>query len=169
MVGEAVAKPGGDGAGHEEEHGAGEEEAVGDPFAVERAGLGVEGAEEALKRPADRWVEDAGVAGLPGDETEEEGQGDWKPGPEDGGDLIGFGVGSGGDEGRRSGRDRQGVAEFAEGDEAEEESGGGEDGEEVAEDKDELGELGPVEAGGDLQTGVVKIQEKRIERMATRK
>jgi hypothetical protein len=42
-----VAKQNGDGAGHEEEHGAGEEEAVGDPPFVEQSGrLGVEWAEE---------------------------------------------------------------------------------------------------------------------------
>lgn len=96
--GEAVAEPCGDGAGHEEEHGAGEEEAVRDPFAVkERGALGVEGAEEALEAA---WgvagIEDAGVAGLPGDESEEEGEGDREPGPKDGGDLIGFRCGPGG-------------------------------------------------------------------------
>ena len=36
---EAVAKESGDRAGHEEEHGAGEEEAVGDPLVVEKAGV----------------------------------------------------------------------------------------------------------------------------------
>lgn len=45
----------------------------------------------------------------------------------------------------------EGVAEFSEGDEAEEKSGSGKDGKEVAKDKDELGTLGPVEAGGDLE------------------
>ena len=76
--GEAIAKPRGDCGGHEEEHGTGEEEAVDDPFAVEQArGLGVEGAEEALEAADGAvWIEDAGVAGLPGDEADEEGEGD---------------------------------------------------------------------------------------------
>ena len=98
---EAVTEPCGDGAGHEEEHGPGEEEAVSDPFAVEEGGtLGVEGAEEALESA---WrvagVEDTGVAGLPGDEAEEEGEGDGEPGPEDGWGVagaVGFGGESGG-------------------------------------------------------------------------
>jgi hypothetical protein len=47
----------------------------------------------------------------------------------------------------------EGFAEFAEGDEAEEESAGGEDREEVAKDKDELGALGPVHPGGYLEDG----------------
>jgi len=45
----------------------------------------------------------------------------------------------------------EGFAEFAERDEAEEEACGSEDLEEVAEDKDELSALCPVEAGGYLE------------------
>ena len=52
--------------------------------------MGVEGAEEALETA---WrvagIEDAGVAGLPGDEAEEEGEGDGEPGPEDGWGVAG--------------------------------------------------------------------------------
>ena len=46
-----------------------------------------------------------------------------------------------------------GFAEFTEGDEADEEACGGEDGEEVADDKDELGALGPVHARCYLEYG----------------
>ena len=89
---EAISEPGGDGSCHEEEHGSGEDEAVGDPVDVELAGgLGVEGAEEALEA-AGRTVrvQNAGVAGLPGEETSEESERDGQPGPEDGRDLIGL-------------------------------------------------------------------------------
>jgi hypothetical protein len=45
--GQSIAKKSGDCAGHEEEHGASEEEAVGDPLVVEQAGcLGIQRAEE---------------------------------------------------------------------------------------------------------------------------
>ena len=47
----------------------------------------------------------------------------------------------------------EGFAEFTEGDETDEEAGGGEDGEEIAEDKDELSTLGPVESSGYLEDG----------------
>ncbi len=47
----------------------------------------------------------------------------------------------------------KGFAELTERDEAEEEAGRGEDGQEVAEDEDELGALGPVHPGGNLKDG----------------
>ncbi len=152
-AGKAVAEPGGDGGGHEEEHGAGVEEAVADPLGVEEAcGLSVEGAEEALEASGgEAGIKDAGVAGLPGCETDEKGEGDGKPSPEDGWGKSGFVwfgrelEAGGGEEGVVE--VGEGFAEFAEGDEAEEESRSGKDGEEVAEDKDELRALGPVHAG----------------------
>jgi hypothetical protein len=56
-----VAKQNGDGAGHEKEHWAGEEEAVGNPPVVEQAGcLRVERAEEAFDATGGSvWVKDA--------------------------------------------------------------------------------------------------------------
>ncbi len=95
---DAIADEGGDGAGHEEEHGASEDEAVGNPFLVEEAGgLGVEGAEETLDATDGAvGIEDAGVAGLPTDETDQKGEGHGEPGPQDGWGLEGF-VGFGGE------------------------------------------------------------------------
>lgn len=133
-------------AGHEEEHGAGEEEAVLGPAGVEEGwGLGVEGSEEAGDAAGGVVAsEDAGIAGLPGEETDEEGYGDGEPGPVDGRDGVGF------DEaGEAGGNLGDGLAEAAEGEEAEKEAGGGEDGEEGAEEEDETVLGGPVELGGD--------------------
>ena len=147
-----MAEVNGQGTGHEEEHGAGVDEAVGGPFAVhECGGLDVEVAEEAGETAGGSvGVHNAGVGGLPGDETEKEGAGDWEPGPEDGGDGLEeggwFGRGrSGGWGEERAG----GGGEFAEGDQADDEADCSEDGEEVVEEEGELSELGPVEAGGD--------------------
>ena len=99
-------------------------------------------------------VHDAGVGGLPGDEAHKEGAGDRKPGPEDGGDGLKesgwFGRGRSGGPGEEC---AGGGGESAERDEADEEAGCGEAGEEVIEEEGEVRELGPVEAGGDAPDG----------------
>jgi len=146
-----VAQQNGDGAGHEEEHGAGEEEAVGDPPVVEQAGcLRIERAEETFDAAGGSvWVKDARVPGLPGYEASQEGERDRQPCPEDRWNWVGLGCefcGCGRKEGAKE--IAEGLAEFAEGDEAEEESGGGEEGQEVAEDEGDAGQLCPVHSGG---------------------
>ena len=85
-----MAEVNGQGQGHEEEHGAGVDEAVGGPLAVhEGGGLDVEVAEEAGEAAGGAVrVHDAGVGGLPGDEAHQEGAGHGKPCPEDGGDGL---------------------------------------------------------------------------------
>ena len=147
-----------DGAGHEEEHGTGEEEAIRDPLVVEQTGrLCIERAEEAFDAAGRSvWVKDARVAGLPGYEASEKGERDRQPGPEDRRGYIGLGVGlrcefcgCGGKEGAEE--IAEGLAEFAEGNEAEEESGAGEEGQEVAENEGDSGQLRPVHFGGQGQ------------------
>jgi hypothetical protein len=147
---EAVADVEGQGHRHEEEHGAGEDEAVGGPFWVEEAGvLHAEGSEEAGEASGGDGVlvDDAGVAGAPGEVAEEEGGGDGDPGPESCGDEVEAALlllleGA-----------RHRATEALEGDEPGDEAGGGEDGQEVAEGEGEAVEGGPVEAGGDAPDG----------------
>ena len=146
-----MAKQNGDGAGDEEEHGAGEEEAVSNPPLVEQAGcLCVEGAEETFDAAGGSvWVKNARVPGLPGNEACQEGERHWQPGPEDRWNWVGLGCefrGCGGKEGAEEIAER--FAEFAEGDQADEKSGGSEDGQEVAEDEGDSGQLRPVHPGG---------------------
>ena len=149
-----------DGAGHEEEHGTGEEEAIRDPLVVEQTGrLCIERAEEAFDAAGRSvWVKDARVAGLPGYEASEKGERDRQPGPEDRRGYIGLGVGlrcefcgCGGKEGAEE--IAKGLAEFAEGDQPNEKSGGGEGGQEVAEDESDSGQLRPVHSGRDSPDG----------------
>lgn len=146
--GDAVAEQGSKRGGHKEEHGAGEEEAVGDPLVVEKTCcLRVKRAEETFDAAYGAVrVEDARVAGLPGDETNEEGEGNRQPCPEDRWrQSVGLWLwprGRGREE--RSEEIAESLAEFAERNEAEEKSCRGEDGKEVAQDEGELVEMGPM-------------------------
>ena len=146
-----MAKQNGDGAGHKEEHGAGEEKAVGDPPVVEQAGcLRIERAEETFEATwRSMWVKDARVARLPGYKACKEGKRDRQPGPEDRWDRVGLGCELGGCGGKEGTEEiAEGLADFAEGDQANEKSGGGEDGEEVAQDEGDSGQLCPMHFGG---------------------
>ena len=79
----------------------------------------------------------------------EEGKRDRKPCPENGWHWVGFGCefcGCGREE--RSEEIAEGLTEFAKGDKADDKSRGGEDGEEVAENEGDAGQLRPVHLAG---------------------
>src|SRR5712664_3061806 len=102
---------------------------------------------DAPRRPV--RVKDARIPRLPGYEAGEEGERDRQPGPEDRWHDIGIGCefrGCGGEEGTEE--IAEGLAEFAEGDQADEKSGGGEDRQEVAEDEGDAVQLRPVHSVG---------------------
>ena len=139
-----------DRAGHEEKHGAGEEEAIEGPAFIEkRRSLGVEGSEEAGRAAYGVIAsEDAGIARLPGQETDQESDGDGKPRQVDCGDSV---LLDNPRETRRDFDDRS--SETAKGDEAEDESGGRKDRKKVVEEKDGLIKVGPVHFRRDCPDG----------------
>jgi len=130
--------------GHQKEHGTGEEETVLCPAAIEQCGrLRVQLPEETCK-PSDRVIptQHARVSWLPGEKTDEEGDGDGKPCPVDRRDGVGF------DEAGEAGSDiDDGLTETAEWDQSEEEARCREDGKEVVEKKDETVRGRPMQLG----------------------